>query len=181
MIKSHSCCGGYSNDKVPAQDRPEFLKTYEPLSFDICWGHWALGHANHVTSVICSCHIHLITVRLYDFIPTGYADTPWIPALHSNPTLLPCHWLLGRMVWRLGLLHHERFLDQHISDDISALEPLKTVKCILDRQERPSLIGVCWVATCSRSAGLNRLISWSCPSQGFRKNSCSWRKESRLT
>lgn len=46
---------GYSNDKVPGQDRPEFLRTYE-------------------------------------------------------------------------------FLDQHISDDISALEPLKTVKCILDRQ-----------------------------------------------
>ena len=44
MVKSHSCnCAGYSNDKVPGQDRPEFLRTYEPLSLIICWGSSSVG------------------------------------------------------------------------------------------------------------------------------------------
>ena len=93
--------------------------------------------------------IDLITVHLtLRCIPKGHVDTPWIPWLQSIPIrfhpvfqLPPCHWQLGlpMIQWR------QRFLDQHISDDISALEPLKTVKCILDRQECPSLIGSVWL------------------------------------
>ena len=58
---------------------------------------------------------------------------------------------------RLGLLHHERFFDQHISDDISAVEQLKTVKCILDSQECPSLGPL--MGSVSGSVGLQLVVA----------------------